>query len=477
MGYMMMASLLALVLSIVPYVAQANDYWENPDTLVMNESVPVCWSLENLEDYVDEYLFIYDYSSSTGRQEGVPWVLPVQGVCYPFDFSEKLYAFKKPVTANVAALVSASMTAAPTSDVSDVLGQPDQYLDQYEAFGLYAEEKGFSAPAANIFAIRYSTKEMVYIVPVAIKDILPTRYIPGEGIVGMGALWEPEFPVWSDVRFTEAKSIIETLADDLGKTLAQCDTRQRVEVRTSVGFEHGLTSLISGVTDDGAPLNMYTNSVDVWHTERYGPIASTIYGVDSIEVMGCTKSVQSFLHQSRERIERFDSHMAALEGEYGGMPYNSNYEPRVTFFIPKRDSTDYAELVAFAYYDKAPKIDTEQLKYASVPTPLRQEVGAIAAPTLSTVATTTQAVPSDFILQTAEIPYRATAAPEQLPIEQEVIAPVTSTPTPPPNDPGELVYFVALPLVGFIGLAYFVTRRKQAGDVASDDGANNCTDA
>ena len=111
-----------VLVSIAPQFAWANDYAENPKMLVLNTEVPICCSIDNLDKYTDEYLFVYDYSSTTGRQVGAPWVLPVQRVCYATDLTEQLYAFMKPIAPAVADLSESRLDISPVAAVTDVPG-------------------------------------------------------------------------------------------------------------------------------------------------------------------------------------------------------------------------------------------------------------------------------------------------------------------------------------------------------------------
>jgi hypothetical protein len=392
--------LASVTLLIVPLSVKANDY--SPNVVQVLSHVSTCWSLQNLADFADTYVAVYDLSPEDGEQMGVPWVLVQQDVCYKLSFaqSEYIYLFNKPVDEHVAELLSHPQNYAATMQLADVVGEPDNrgyhsfsFVD--DPFDIFHGPQRPSMSESPLF-FRFSTahldgggwvllgaQENALDTNISLLHLLPLRYVPKDGFSSDVVWYGNDMFQDSFGTFTESVGALQQGIDDVVRS---CDERRSIRLPLQlstlpVEAKEGVRAL------DLSEVPILMSGMVYWDLSSGATISRPTSTVAVIEALGCTDAIQSYLKDNKTKVDALDN---VLKDRAQQTP---------SLFV-RRSDAEYAELAAYAYYGKSYPLEFEDVSDSLNDTPFVQDIGPVATNTGPVAnATSTVAAPTESSVQ------------------------------------------------------------------------------
>ncbi len=482
MTYVVAALLLAVMSNIVPNVAQANDY--APNVVQVMPEVRVCWSLQNIADFADRYLVVYDPSPEQSERIGTPWTLVQQGVCYDLslDRDQFFYLLEKPVDSDVADVLTNPHNYPLTARLAEWLGEEPntRFYDPFDTEPYY-DYADISPRLPEVLesrrAFRLSARLQVdgwYLsdpesraldTNIDLLELLPLRHVPEDGfsnhVVEYGqGLFEDSMRSFRDS--------VYAIQNGVEEAVGSCDERKAIRIPVTITMLP-LTAKEGASTPISREVPTIESGAVYWELASGATIARPTDTYAAIEALGCTSEVQSYLKGAKDEIDALDDLLRLAA------------EKKPDAFV-RRSDTEYAELVSYAYYGKTYPTEVEDVATELPVQQFTQDIGPTrlvevgeqlsfgSSSTSSVVDHTTSNGPRPVFTQ-------ATTTDSRQDDDMSKIVLPESPSGLSRSFPFTLLYFVALPLVGALGLAYMVLRRKKPLDAVDVEGEGVQDDA
>ena len=419
---------------VAPTFVFGNDYASNKEAWINHDKI-VCFGIDNIDQYKNDYLVIYDYSTEVGTKLGKPWATVERGKCYEVDFTnEEVYVFKYPLSSEAELVFNGNKSYIPNTNIADILKTCDLKPD-YET---YCHQDGISRlqPFDGFYGIGESAEGASQSTAISLDSVLPTKYSVHIGYTGFfshfGNPYSTTGVIKDDERYVYSKALFGTLASKLDQATEQCDIRQRIEERFSLRQ--------SDETD--------SSKIKLQKTDRIWRLSAgedvivdfrTTTPLQRVELLGCTATLHKFLKDYQQDIQ-------GLENAFGGIYTDycaSTGDYDACSIVKLRGEEEYSLLRKFADASPPSSLDISEIPRveASAKSQIQKspEITSGEEPDRLTTATTTG------------------------------ISPVSSSEATP-DEPSsfsvmQLIYFGLIPLVGVGGLIWIVRNlRKKATD-------------
>lgn len=339
-----------------PAVVLSNDYASNKNAWISHEKT-TCFSIDNLDEYKNNFLVLYDYSTNVGTKLGRPWALVEQGKCYEIDFTnEEIFLFRYPLTPEVENIFSKEKNSyTPGTNISDIIKTCEYTRDSQvrcSQGGIFKLK-----PFDEFYGIGTGARDGFQFTGISLSSVLPTKYSAEMGYEGIVSHFG--FPdsktgdIVKDERFINSRKLFDELALKLNAATEVCDSRQRIENRFSLWQLEGPSSTKIALTDHGT----------VWRVSSGEDIRIDFEAptpIQRIALMGCTAGLHKFLNEHTRDIQNLDTALGAIYADYC-LP-TRDYDACSVAVV--RDEAEFNFLKNFANAAVPPVIDVSKVSRA-----------------------------------------------------------------------------------------------------------------
>jgi hypothetical protein len=313
---MRLKSYLAIVAFLVSFslvgaqVSFADDSGPMPEFLLKNDKI-ICVSVTDLENVSKDYFFVFDYSSATAQKMGKPWTVIEPGKCYQIDSDENDVYRVQAVNGDELQKFSDYSAYPLAASVPSAFCHSDQRYNPCRQYSVQVKQPDGTSKSYNPITQAYIldsnsvtlSREENLRSEGDLQSLLPLRYSIGYPLtfgISMGTDNGFDKFIHSD-SYSQLRDLYSSLTTEFNAALNVCDRRSRIE------YQYEIKPSRSAWGDE----TFLSLKNEVWrfedgHTVSAGNTQESLYGLNVIQSIGCSTTLQKFIDDHESDIKKMD---------------------------------------------------------------------------------------------------------------------------------------------------------------------------